>query len=152
MQDDGSTQSGTVWLLPKFNFEVKWGVSVMSFQEISGLDLETAEIEYRHGNDPVFYPIKMPGIKSQKNIIMKRGIFQYNDQFWDWFNKTKMNVIEHKTITIILMDEARKPVMEWTLKNAWPAKINNIDLKPEGNEVAIESLEIAYEQIRISNS
>jgi len=37
MADDGSAQSKTVWPLPKFYFQVKWGDQEMSFQEVSGL-------------------------------------------------------------------------------------------------------------------
>ena len=35
MADDGSTQSTSVWPLPKFYFQVKWDSEVMSFQEVS---------------------------------------------------------------------------------------------------------------------
>ena len=52
MADDGSAQSATVWPLPKFRFEVKWDSAVMSFQEVSGLDVEAQPIEYRHGTAP----------------------------------------------------------------------------------------------------
>ena len=38
MADDGSAQSTTVWPLPKFFFQVKWGDQEMSFQEVSGLE------------------------------------------------------------------------------------------------------------------
>ena len=41
MADDGSTQSSTVWPLPKFHFQVKWDSDVMSFQEVSGLSDES---------------------------------------------------------------------------------------------------------------
>ncbi len=151
MQKDGSVQSGEAWPMPRFNFEVSWDTNVMSFQGVSGLETETEKVEYRHGGSPVFYPIKMPGIKTQQNIIMKRGISQNNNQLWDWFNEIKMNVIERKTITIKLFDEAGKLAMEWTLNNAWPVKVSGVDLKSEGNEIAIESLEIAYEKISLSN-
>ena len=35
--------------------------------------------------------------------------------------------------------------MTWVLENAWPTKITVTDLKGDGNEVAIETLEIAHE-------
>ena len=40
MADDGSAQSKNLWPLPKFYFEVKWDSEVMSFQEVSGLQVE----------------------------------------------------------------------------------------------------------------
>jgi phage tail-like protein len=42
--------------------------------------------------------------------------------------------------------------MVWTLANAWPTKISSTDLKADGNEVAIETIEIAHEGITIDNS
>ena len=50
MADDGSAQSTTVWPMPKFYFQVKWDSQVMRFQEVSGLDIQSEEIKYRHGD------------------------------------------------------------------------------------------------------
>ena len=151
MADDGSAQSTTVWPLPKFYFQVKWDSEVMSFQEISGLDVEAQAIEYRHGDSPEFSVISMPGIKKSGNVTMKKGVFKSDNKFWDWFNQIKMNTIKRVPVTISLLDEAGAPTMVWTLANAWPAKISGTDLKSEGNEVAIESIEIAHEGITIAN-
>ena len=152
MADDGSAQSTSVWPLPKFHFEVKWDSEVMSFQEVSGLDTETQPIEYRNGDSPQFSVIKMPGIKKTGNVTMKKGVFKSDNKFWDWYNQIKMNTIKRVPITISLLDEAGAPTMVWTLANAWPTKISATDLKSDGNEVAIETIEIAHEGLTISNS
>jgi phage tail-like protein len=151
MADDGSKQSTTVWPLPKFYFQVKWDSQVMSFQEISGLDIQSEEIKYRHGDSPEFSVIKMPGMKKVGNVTMKKGIFKSDNKFWDWFNQIKMNTIKRLPVTISLLDEAGKPTMVWTLANAWPTKITGTDLKAEGNEVAIETIEIVHEGLTIAN-
>lgn len=152
MADDGSAQSTSVWPLPKFHFQVKWDSNVMSFQEVSGLDAEAQVIEYRHGDSPVFSTIKMPGIKKSGNITMKKGVFKSDNKFWDWFNQIKMNTIKRIPITISLLDEAGSPTMVWTLANAFPTKVTGTDLKADGNEVAVESIEIAHEGLTIANS
>lgn len=152
MADDGSSQSTTVWPMPKFYFQVKWDSQVMSFQEVSGLDIQSEEIKYRHGDSPEFSVIKMPGMKKIGNITMKKGIFKGDNKFWDWFKQIKMNTIKRLPVTISLLDEGGKATMVWTLTNAWPTKITGTDLKSEGNEVAIESMEIVHEGITISNS
>ncbi len=151
MADDGSAQSTAVWPIPKFHFQVKWDTEVMSFQELSGLDIEAQPIEYRHGDSPEFSTIKMPGIKKSGNVTMKKGVFKSDNKFWDWFNEIKMNTIKRKPVTISLLDEAGSPTMVWTLANAWPTKITGTDLKSDGNEAAIESIEIAHEGITIAN-
>lgn len=152
MADDGSAQSKTVWPLPKFYFEVKWDTQVMSFQEVSGLDVEAQVIEYRHGDNPVFSTIKMPGIVQSGNVTMKKGVFVSDNKFWDWYNQIKMNTIKRVPVTISLLDEAGAPTMVWTLANAWPTKITSTDLNAEGNEVAVEEIEIVHEGVTISNA
>ncbi|MBO9689434.1 phage tail protein [Roseateles chitosanitabidus] len=152
MADDGSKQSTNVWPLPKFHFQVKWDSAVLSFEEVSGLDVEAQPIEYRHGDSPVFSPIKMPGLKKYGNVTMKKGVFKSDNKFWEWFNTIKMNTIKRLPVTISLLDEEGKPTMVWTLTNAWPTKITGTDLKAEGNEVAVETIEIAHEGLTIANA
>ena len=152
MEDKNSDQSINVWPLPKFHFEVKWDSEVMSFQEVSGLDTEAQPIEYRHGDSPEFSTIKIPGIKKYGNVTMKKGIFKSDNKFGDWYSEIKMNTIKRMPITISLLDEAGAPTMVWTLTNAWPTKITGPDLKSDGNEVAIETIEIFHEGITITNA
>jgi phage tail-like protein len=151
MADDGSAQSTSVWPLPKFHFQVKWDATVMSFQEVSGLDIQSEEIKYRQGDSPAFSVVKMPGLKKFGNVTMKKGIFKGDNKFWDWFNQIKMNTIKRVPVIISLLDESGAPTMVWTLANAWPTKITGTDMKAEGNEVAVESIEIAHEGLTIAN-
>lgn len=140
-----------IWPLPKFYFSVTLGDNdAVSFQEVDGLESETQSIEYRHGNSPVFYPIKMPGLGRVGNVTMRKGIFVNDSTFWDWYNEIKMNTIARRTVVISLLDEEGSPKTTWTLNNAWPTKITGTDLKSEGNEVAVESVEIAYETLVIA--
>lgn len=152
MADDGSQQDA-IWPLPKFRFAVDLGGNLknIAFQEVSGLDAETQIIEYRHGNDPKFSTVKMPGIAKYGNVTLKRGVFVNDNAFWNWHSKITMNTIKRRTVTIRLLDEAGKTTMSWTLTNAWPTKITSTDLKSDGNEVAIDTIELAHEKLTISN-
>lgn len=139
-----------LWPLPKFYFQVKIGEKESSFQEVSGLDIEAQIIEYRHGNSKEFSTIKMPGIKKSSNVTLKKGVFKGDKTFWEWFNQIKMNTIERQTVTVSLLDETGQAAQTWTLKNAWPTKITGTDMKSDGNEVAVETLELAHEGITVS--
>lgn len=149
---EGAEQSASVWPMPKFHFKVMWNDVQMSFQEVSGLDAQSEEIKYRAGDSKVFSVVKMPGLIKYGNVTMKKGIFKGDNKFWDWFSKIKMNTIERTTVTISLLDEKDAETMVWTLKNAWPTKVTGTDLKAEGNEVAIESIEIVHEGLEIKNA
>lgn len=141
-----------IWPLPKFYFTVQLGDEKgVTFQEVDGLDSETQIIEYRHGNSPVFYPIKMPGLGRVGNVTMRKGIFVNDNKFWDWYNEIKLNTIKRRTVVISLLDETGTPKRTWTLNNAWPTKITGTDLKSEGNEVAVESIEVAYETLTVAS-
>ncbi|HET7535756.1 MAG TPA: phage tail protein [Candidatus Didemnitutus sp.] len=152
MPDDGSQQSAT-WPLPSFRFQVTWGSQQkIPFQEVSGLDTETQVIEYRHSNSSAFSTIKMPGIKKFGNVTMKRGVFTKDNMFWDWYKQITMNTIKRITVIVQLLDEKGNPTMTWTLLNAWPTKISSPTLKSDGNDVAIQTIEIAHEGLTIANS
>lgn len=153
MADDGSVQvtSDLEWPLPKFHFHVDWGNGpTVTFQEVSGLEIEAEPIEYRSGNSPIFSVIKMPGLQKFSNITMKKGVFKSDNKFWDWFSQINMNTIARTLVTIQLLDEQGAPIMVWTLKNAWPTKITGTDLNSTGNEVAVETIEIVHEGLVIA--
>ena len=137
--------------VPKFHFQVQWGGTQIGFTEVSGLDVETEVIEYRHGASPEYQSTKMPGRQKYGNITMKRGTFKSDNEFYAWWNTVALNTIERRDLTISLLDEAHAPVVVWKVKNAWPTKVQSTDLKADGNEVAIESIEIAHEGLTIQN-
>ena len=149
MADDGSAQSAT-WPIPKFFFNIDLGDGKkQGFSEISGLESDIKPIEYRHGDSPVFAPIKMPGLRAVGNVTLKKGVFTQDSIFWDWFNQAQLNIIKRRTVVINLLDEKAAPKVTWTLTNAWPTKVTGTDMKSDSNEVAIETLEIAYETLTI---
>ncbi len=138
--------------LPKFHFLVDWGGTRIGFTEVSGLNIENKVLEYRDGVMPEYNKLKMPGMREYSNITLKRGVFKSDNEFYKWINTTALNTIERRDLTISLLNENHEPVMVWKMKNAWPVKIQSTDLKAEGNEVAIETLELAHEGLTIDNS
>ena len=143
-----NNESGA-WPPVKFAFQVKWGNAQFIFQEVSGLSTEAQPIEYRGGTDKVFSTVKMPGIKKFSNVTLKRGIFKSDSSMWEKYNQIKMNTIKREQITISLLDEAQKPAMSWLLTNAFPVKITVTDMKSDGNEIAVESIELAHEGLKV---
>jgi phage tail-like protein len=83
---------------------------------------------------------------------MKKGVFKSDNALFDWFSEIQMNIITRKALTISLLDEGHNPTMVWKVQNAFPTKITSTDLKADGNEVAVESIEIAHEGIVIENA
>jgi phage tail-like protein len=137
--------------LPKFHFQVEWGGASIGFTEVSGLDVQTDPIEYRDGSSPEYVKTKMPGMQKFSNITLKRGTFRGDNDFYAWWNTVALNTIERRNVTISLLNESHEPVVVWKVKNAWPIKVQSTDLKADGNEVAIESIELVHEGLVIQN-
>ena len=131
--------------LPKFHFQVEWGGSSISFAEISGLEMENELIEYREGASREFTKLKMPGLVKYSNVVMKKGVFAEDNDFFEWWKTIKMNTVERRDLSVSLLNEEHEPVMTWSIKNAWPVKIVSTDLKADEVGVAIATVEVAHE-------
>jgi phage tail-like protein len=138
--------------MPVFHFEVNWGGTNLGFSEVSGLTFETQAIEYRDGLSKEYQVIKMPGIPKFGNITLKRGIVKDDSDFITWYKSIALNQVDRRTVTIKLLDEEHNPTVTWTVKNAFPVKMDGPGLKATGNEVAIETLELAHEGLTVEHS
>jgi phage tail-like protein len=137
--------------LPVFHFTVEWGGSRAGFSEVTGLTQENQAIEYRDGAFPEYSSIKMPGLRKFSNLTMKRGIVKSDNQFADWLSTVKLNTVDRRNLVISLLNEEHQPVMVWKVLNAFPVKVEGPQLKASGNEVAIESIELAHEGLELHN-
>jgi phage tail-like protein len=93
----------------------------------------------------------MPGMVKYSNITLKRGTIVNDTDFYKWINAIDpyTHPVNRREITISLLNETHNPVITWSAKNAFPVKYQASDLKADGNEVAIETLEIAHEGLTI---
>jgi phage tail-like protein len=135
-----------------FNFSVEMdGTVIASFQDVSGLDSENTPIEYREGSDAMNTVRKLPGIEKYPNCTLKRGITG-STALWDWRKQVRDSGAAFpptRTVVINLLNEQHDPVYKWTLLNAWCTKLSGPSLSAKGNEIAIESMELAYDRLDI---
>jgi phage tail-like protein len=135
--------------LAKFHFRVEWGGERLGITEVTGLDMQAEAIEYREGSSPEYSKIKMPGLHKFSNITLKRGSIAGDSDFYKWVNTISLNQVERRDIIISLLNETHSPVLTWKAKNTFPVKLQASDLKADGNEVAIESIELAHEGLSL---
>lgn len=143
--------ANTTYPLPKFHFIVEWGGTRVGFTEVTGLDIQIEAIEYREGSSKEYSKIKMPGMQKFSNITLKRGSIGGDKEFYAWINTVSMNQIERRDLSISLLNEKHEAVFTWKVKQAFPVKVQASDLKADGNEVAIETIELAHEGLNILN-
>ncbi|RYY57269.1 MAG: phage tail protein [Chitinophagaceae bacterium] len=139
--------------LPKFHFQLDWGGTRVGFTEVSGLDFETQPIEYREGHSKTYHKSKQPGLTKYSDIVLKRGSFVGDFEFFEQWKKTFLfqegKEKFRRDVTIKLLDEEHKPVITWKVTKAWPTKVSSSELKADGNEVAIETLTLTHEGLSI---
>lgn len=128
-----------------FNFLVEIdGIARAGFQECVGLGAEVEVVEYREGGDQPTTVRKQPGRVHFPNVVLKRGITQ-DKSLWEWFKQVLNGRVSRASVAITLLDDEGQAVARWTLIRAWPAKWEGPALNGRGNEIAIESLELAHE-------
>jgi len=135
---------------PDFNFLVELGGDVVGgFSEVELPAAEIETIEYREGGDKTSAARKLPGRVKYGNVVLKRGVAG-GTELWDWFDAVRDGNLDRREVRITLLDETRQPVLAWTFRRAWPARYDAPDLRALGNEVAIETLELAHEGFEVA--
>ena len=134
-----------------YNFLVEIdGITVAAFRQVGGLASETEVIEYRVGSDKTNTARKLPGLTKYTNIVLKRGITQ-NTELWNWRKAIEQGTPDRRNGAIVLLDDERNPVRRWRFTEGWITKFDGPDLNAKGNEVAIETIEIAHEGLTIDD-
>ncbi|MBK9452785.1 MAG: phage tail protein [Bacteroidetes bacterium] len=138
--------------LSSYHFQVVWGGANVSFQEVSGLNMNREKIAYRGGASPEYSDTFMPGRPTFDDIVMKRGIFKGDSDYHKWQQTIVLNEVERRDLTISLLGPDHAPVVTWKVKNAFPLKIEGPSFKSNANEVAIESITLAHEGVSVEYS
>jgi phage tail-like protein len=128
----------------RFLVEIK-GVTQAGFNDCSGFGASTDPIEYREGGDPSATR-KLPGQTKFNNIVLKWGITDNTDLF-DWYTGIVNGIYDARDGSIILQDTEGTEKIRWNFFTAWPTKYSAPELTAKGNDVAIETLELAVERL-----
>src|SRR4029450_8276475 len=127
-----------------FNFLVEIdSISRAAFHEASGFDSSIDVIEHREGGENTTAR-KLPGQTKFSNITLKWGITG-DTELYDWHRAAVEGDLQRKTGSIGPLGRKGEEVARWNFKRGWPAKYMASELNAEGNDVAIETLEIAHE-------
>jgi phage tail-like protein len=129
-----------------FNFLLEIdGITRGAFQECSGLDSTIDVIEHREGGAPMS---KLPGLTKYSNITLKWGLTD-DTELYDWHQRwVEGKVMDRKTGSVVLVDRHGNRKVQWDFFDAWPCKWVGPDFNAEGNDVAVETLELAHEGIK----
>ena len=149
-----TNSAGLYYPLTKMNFLVSVDQvnGVAAFSEVTGVDASVDVIEFRQGNSSSLAPVKIQGLVKHGNITLKMGYTKDQD-FKTWVQdcvSERRPETPRRTVTIELIDIA-PGTLTWVLKEAWVCKYTGPDLNASTSEVAMESVELAYEELTIPN-
>lgn len=127
-----------------FNFLVELdGITRAAFHDVTGFDSTIDVIEHREGGENTTTR-KLPGLTKYSNIVLKWGITD-DRQLYEWHRDAIQGTVQRRNGSIVGLDRRGNEVMRWNFFNAWPSKYDAPDFNAEGNDVAIETLELAHE-------
>ncbi len=121
------------------------GITQAGFSEVTIPDSSQDPIEYREGTDLPTVS-KIPGLVKYSNVVLKWGSTDSVELF-NWRKLVEDGNMEEarKNMAIIILNETGEATARWEFREAWATKYDAPDLKGSGNEIAIETLEIAHE-------
>lgn len=135
-----------------FNFQN--GEGDIGFQSVSGLDstLETESV--KEGGENRFTHL-LPVRRKYGPLVLKRGLLMPSQSMiTQWLKKAfDQEMVEPRDlVTVILLGEDHKPLMHWTVNNAWPLSWKIGELNAETGAILIETLELNYNRLLFENS
>jgi phage tail-like protein len=118
-----------------------------SFMEVQGLQAERDILEIKEGGENRFSH-RLPDRAKYGNLILKRGVLLPTSGFGSWckgvLESNFDTPISSTTILLSLLDANGNPLLSWNFIGAWPVKWSVSDLGADKNELAVESMELAY--------
>lgn len=116
------------------------------FSEVSGLEMEVETETYEEGgqNDRVHV---LPTRASTGNVTLRRGLTDATG-LWNWAKDAVDGYPERQTVRVIVYDRQGSEAVSWQLLGALPVRWAGPDLSGDGGQVAIEEIELAYEQLQ----
>jgi phage tail-like protein len=125
------------------------GLTTAVFTEMSGLQVETAVMEYEEGGNNGFVH-RLPGRTKVGTITLKRGVTKQNE-FFKWFdqimygNMYGSNNVKGRHMSVVMYDTAGQEMTRWNFQNAYPVKWTGPQFAADGKIAAIESIELAHD-------
>jgi phage tail-like protein len=136
--------------LRNFRFRVEIdNIARTGFAEVSIGAITTDAVDYREGTDPIRVH-KLPGRTHYGNVTLKSGLTTGANalELYRWKADVTAGAVGYRRqVAIIVQDETGQDQARFVVSNAWPVKYETSNLGAKGNDVIIETLELANEGI-----
>lgn len=147
MVGDGATENN-IWPLPKFYFSTDPDFKKVhgSFEKAEGLPQTIASPSDIAKIEQLDRPL--PG----GAVTLRSGRIKEGLSFMSWVDRAKNASDKKGSVYIHQVGEKGKPIRTFELKKAYPQQVSLAKTThSDGNEVAVDTIEIAHEQLIITN-
>jgi phage tail-like protein len=117
------------------------------FTELSGLAIEMAIEDVEEGGNNE-YVHRLPGRCKVGTLTLKRGITASNE-FFKWSANVARGRIAKKHVSVVMYDPDGSVAMRWDFENAYPIKWSGPQFKADDTAIAVESVELAHEGMKV---
>jgi len=118
------------------------GIEIGGFNQVSGLERDTAVEEYREGgtND---YVHRLVTNTKYPNLTFKRGI---TDEFllWGWHQAVVSGFVQRLPLSVVINDSEGNEKWRWLFIDAYPIKWSGSELNAANSAVFVESVEFVH--------
>jgi phage tail-like protein len=118
------------------------GVHHAVFTEISGLQIETEVLEFREGGNNGFVH-RLPGPIRVGNITLKHGLVG-DAELFKWYLRVAGGKFEPRNLAVIVYNSEGQETARWNFVKAYPVRWVGPTLSGGGDDVGIETLELAH--------
>jgi len=128
-----------------YYFELSANGEQTTFEMVDGVSTEPA---LKHALQPGDHPYKyrLPSLPKSDSIVLKNGKANPGSRLMEWFARPKEEQASPRKSMVILClkDTTGRPLMEWTLHNAYPKSHHTQKLNSKIPTTVIDDLEVGY--------
>jgi phage tail-like protein len=119
----------------------------LRFQRVGGLGATIQTVKRREGGERL-YTHRLPDIVEYENLVLERGFAigsPLNIEFNVAFSQMKFLP---SNVMVTLLSEEAVPLAGWMFVRAFPVRWATSDLDARRDEIAIDTLELAYARMQ----
>ena len=136
-----------------FHFSVVFSIGTkdidVRFQSVTGLDSTIDTESIKEGGENRFEHV-IPLRRKYGPLVLKRGLLKPSaSALTGWLQDAFENekIVPLDAVTINLLNEEHKPLLNWTISNVWPRSWKIGELNAEQNAVLIETMELNFNRL-----
>ncbi len=151
----------TNYPLPSYQYQVDIGSTTYSFASVTGLTIRYNYTVYKESMSKDGKKVNSMALPTQMDksnpIIFNRGVMKSSSSddllyLYQWIKDANYKAIDKRDITVKLCNELGSVVVIWTLRDAFPIRLDAPTFDASSNNPAIESFQVLVGGIEMTTA